>query len=47
MDYGSVIMLAWTRLYQGKNADAKVLFNQALLLSPDDSSAISGLNQIK
>jgi tetratricopeptide (TPR) repeat protein len=47
MDYGSVIMLAWTRLYQGKNADAKVLFNQALLLSPNDSSAILGLNQIK
>lgn len=47
MDYGSVIMLAWTRLYQGKKADAKVLFNHALLLSPNDSSAISGLNQIK
>jgi tetratricopeptide (TPR) repeat protein len=47
MDYGSIIMLAWTRLYQGKTADAKVLFNQALLLSPNDSSAISGLNQIK
>jgi tetratricopeptide (TPR) repeat protein len=47
MDYGSIIMLAWTRLYQGKLADAKVLFNQALLLSPNDSSAISGLNQIK
>jgi tetratricopeptide (TPR) repeat protein len=47
MDYGSVIMLAWTKLYQGKNADAKVLFNQALLLSPNDVSATSGLNQIK
>jgi tetratricopeptide (TPR) repeat protein len=47
MDYGSVIMLAWTRLYQGKSADARVLFNQALLLSPNDSSAISGLNQLK
>ena len=47
MDYGSIIMLAWTRLYQGKKADAKVLFNQALLLSPNDSSAISGLNQLK
>jgi tetratricopeptide (TPR) repeat protein len=47
MDYGSVIMLAWTRLYQGKKADAKVLFNQALLLSPNDSSAITGLNQLK
>lgn len=47
MDYGSVIMLAWTKLYQGKHADAKLLFNQALLLSPDDASAIAGLNQIK
>ena len=47
MDYGSVIMLAWARLYQGKTTDAKVLFNQALLLSPNDNSAISGLNQIK
>ena len=47
MDYGSVIMLAWTKFYQGKNADAKVLFNQALLLSPSDTSALSGLNQIK
>jgi len=47
MDYGSVIMLAWTRLYQGKTADAKVLFNQAILLSPNDPSATSGLNQIK
>lgn len=47
MDYGSVIMLAWTRLYQGKSADAKVLFNQALLLSPNDTSALSGLNQLK
>jgi tetratricopeptide (TPR) repeat protein len=47
MDYGSVIMLAWTRLYQGKNTDAKVLFNQALLLSPNDPSALSGLSQIK
>lgn len=47
MDYGSVIMLAWTRYYQGKTADARVLFNQALLLSPDDASAISGLNLLK
>jgi tetratricopeptide (TPR) repeat protein len=46
MDYGSVIMLAWTKLYQGKKSDAKVLFGHALLLSPDDPSAIAGLNQI-
>jgi tetratricopeptide (TPR) repeat protein len=47
MDYGSVIMLAWTKLYQGKKADAIVLFNQALILSPNDQSALSGLNQLK
>jgi tetratricopeptide (TPR) repeat protein len=47
MDYGSVIMLAWTRLYQGKKTDARVLFNHALLLSPDDASANSGLNLLK
>jgi tetratricopeptide (TPR) repeat protein len=47
MDYGSVIMLAWTRLYQGKKSDARVLFNHALLLSPNDASAISGLNLLK
>jgi tetratricopeptide (TPR) repeat protein len=39
MDYGSVIMLAWTRLYQGKKTDARVLFNHALLLSPGSRSA--------
>jgi tetratricopeptide (TPR) repeat protein len=47
MDYGSVIMLAWTKLYQGRSADARLLFNQALLLSPNDPSAVSGLNQLK
>ena len=47
MDYGSVIMLAWTRLYQGKTSDAKVLFNHALLLSPNDTSATTGINQIE
>jgi len=47
MDYGSVIMLAWTRLYQGKKADAMVLFNHAILLSPEDPSALDGLNKTK
>ncbi|HOW41309.1 MAG TPA: tetratricopeptide repeat protein [Bacteroidales bacterium] len=47
MDYGSVIMLAWSKLYMGKKVDAKVLFDHALLLSPGDQSAISGLNQLK
>jgi tetratricopeptide (TPR) repeat protein len=47
MDYGSVIMLAWTKLYQGKKTDAKVLFDHAILLSPGDPSAIAGLNLLK
>lgn len=47
MDYGSVIMLAWAKYYQGKLPDAKVMFNQALLLSPNDASATSGLNLLK
>jgi Tfp pilus assembly protein PilF len=47
MDYGSVIMLAWTRLNQGKKTDARVLFNHAILLSPDDPSALEGLSKTK
>lgn len=47
MDYGSVIMLAWTKYYQGRTTDARLLFNQAILLSPNDASAISGLNMLK
>lgn len=47
MDYGSVIMLAWTKYYQGRITDARILFNQALLLSPNDASATSGLNLVK
>lgn len=47
MDYGSVIMLAWAKYYQGKSADARILFNQALLLSPADASALQGLNLLK
>ena len=47
LDYDSVIMLAWTRLNSGKNEDAKVLFHQALIIRPSDSSALSGLKLIK
>lgn len=47
MDYGSVIMLAWSRYYQGRMADARIMFNQALLLSPADPSAKSGLSLLK
>ncbi len=47
LDYDSVIMLAWTKLYLGKMGDAKVLFNHALIIRPNDSSALSGLKAIK
>lgn len=47
LDYDSVIMLAWSKLNSGKSADANLLFNQALILRPDDSSALSGLKLIK
>lgn len=41
--YDSVIMLAWTNLKLGKMNEAKVLFQKALVISPDDQSATSGL----
>ncbi len=47
LDYDSVIMLAWSKLNSSKPADAKVLFNQALILRPNDSSALSGLKLIR
>lgn len=47
LDYDSVIMLAWTKLNTGKMNEAKVLFNHALTLRPNDSSALSGLKLIK
>lgn len=47
MDYGSVIMLGWSRYYQNRPADARLLFNQALLLSPNDPSATQGINLLK
>ena len=46
LDYDSIIMLAWTKLNLGKSPDAKVLFYQALVIRPNDSSAISGLKQL-
>src|SRR5665647_2646766 len=43
LDYDSVIMLAWSKLNSSKPAEAKVLFHQALIIRPNDSSALSGL----
>lgn len=46
LDYDSVIMMAWSKLKGGKPSDAKVLFQQALIIRPNDSSAINGLKLI-
>ena len=46
LDYDSVIMLAWAKLNSGSPADAKILFHQALIIRPNDASALSGLKQI-
>ncbi len=47
LDYDSVIMLGWTNLYLGKLNDAKLLFDHALTLRPNDESALAGLKLIK
>jgi tetratricopeptide (TPR) repeat protein len=47
LDYDSIIMLAWTKLNLGKSPDAKVLFYQALVIRPNDSSALTGIKQLK
>ncbi|HEY5507092.1 MAG TPA: tetratricopeptide repeat protein [Paludibacter sp.] len=47
LDYDSVIMLAWSKLNSGKSGDASILFNQALVIRPADSSALAGLKQIR
>lgn len=46
-DYDSLIILAWTNLKLGKLREAKILFNKVLLFSPDDESALEGLELIK
>lgn len=46
-DYDSVIMYAWTNFKQGKLREAKVLFQKALLIRPNDASATEGLGLIQ
>ncbi len=47
LDYDSLIMLAWTKLNLGALSDARVLFNHAILIRPNDTSALAGLRQLK
>ena len=46
-DYDATHMLAWTYLNMGRNNDAKILFNKALMIRPGDASSVSGLAKIK
>ncbi len=46
-DYDANHMLGWTYLSLGRSAEAKVLFNKALLSRPADASATSGLAKAK
>lgn len=45
--YDGLLMFAWTNLNMGKTREAKVLFNKVLLYSPQDKSALDGLELIK
>ena len=46
LDYDSVIMLAWSKINNNSHTDAKLLFQQALIIRPNDASALNGLQLI-
>jgi len=46
LDYDSIIILGWSKLMSNKPLEAKVLFQQALIIKPNDASALSGLKLI-
>lgn len=46
-DYDNNLLLGWTNLKLGKNAEAEQCFNTVLLYSPKDASALEGLTYIK
>ena len=46
-DYDSVVLFAWTNYHLGRLRQAKVLFERALMIRPDDTSSREGLNLIK
>jgi len=46
-DYDGLIMYAWTNLNLGKFREAEVLFNKVLMNTPNDESALQGLELIK
>ncbi|MCK5103228.1 MAG: tetratricopeptide repeat protein [Cyclobacteriaceae bacterium] len=46
-DFDAVLLYAWTHYQMGKLKEAKVLFNKALLIKPNNASAQYGLGLIK
>lgn len=44
-DYDANHMLGWTYFFQGRKTEAKILFQQALLIRPADASALDGLSK--
>lgn len=46
-DYDGTIMMAWTNFKLEKQREAKVLFQKALLIRPNDESALEGLEFLK
>ncbi|MES2140239.1 MAG: tetratricopeptide repeat protein [Bacteroidota bacterium] len=45
--YDALLMYAWSNYQLGKNKEAKILFKNAMLLSPYNQSAIDGLSLTK
>lgn len=46
-DYDITILYAWINLKLSKAREAKILFNNALLMKPNDASAKEGLSMLK
>ena len=46
-DFDAVLLYAWTHYQMGRLKEAKVLFNKALLVKPNNASAQYGLSLIK
>lgn len=46
-DYDIAVMTAWSQLKTGKLREARVMFQKALLIRPNDAAALEGLGLIR
>ena len=46
-DYDTTVLFGWIKLKLGKFNEAKILFTKALMIKPNDASALEGLKLIK